>query len=150
MNVRLLPIVGLIAVSFLTDSAFAQQSSGDWNQWRGPNRDSIVSDANWPSKLDGSLNLVWKKPHSPSYSGPVIDGDLLFTTETIDKTSERVTAYKLATGEVEWTREWPGAMAVPFFAASNGDWIRSTPIVTDNALIILGMRDVLSLSLIHI
>ena len=144
MNVRLLPMISLIAVSFLTDSEFAQQSSGDWNQWRGPNRDSIVSDASWPSKLDGALNLVWEKPHSPSYSGPVINGDLLFTTETIDKTSERVTAHKLGTGEVEWTREWPGAMAVPFFAASNGDWIRSTPIVTDDALIILGMRDVLS------
>ena len=34
-------------------------------------------------------------------------------------------------------------MAVPFFAASNGDWIRSTPACNDSHLLVMGMRDVL-------
>ncbi|QDT12033.1 PQQ-binding-like beta-propeller repeat protein [Planctomycetes bacterium K23_9] len=118
-------------------------AGGDWSQWRGPSRDSLLVDAVWPDALTGNLNLVWERPHAPSYSGPVVQDGVVFTTETIDKSTERVTAYKLDSGEVVWSKEWPGAMAVPFFAASNGDWIRSTPAVTQGALVILGMRDVL-------
>lgn len=33
-------------------------------------------------------------------------------------------------------------MAVPFFAAANGDWIRSTPACDDEYLVVAGMRDV--------
>ena len=146
MSVRLLLLcaASLACVCFFADSANSQENSVDWNQWRGPNRDSTVTGTKWPLKLQGALNLVWEKSHSPSYSGPVVHDDLVFTTETVGKESEVITAHALATGEVEWTREWKGAMSVPFFAASNGDWIRSTPIVTDDALVILGMRDVLT------
>ncbi|MGB7346891.1 MAG: PQQ-binding-like beta-propeller repeat protein [Pirellulaceae bacterium] len=115
----------------------------DWNQWRGPTRDSQLPAAEWPESLAGKLNLVWEHEHAPSYSGPVVQDGVVFITETIDKSIERVTAYKLETGELVWAKEWPGAMAVPFFAAANGDWIRSTPAVTHDALVVLGMRDVL-------
>jgi outer membrane protein assembly factor BamB len=114
-----------------------------WNQWRGPSRDSQLPAAAWPDALQGHLQLAWEHPHWPSYSGPVVCGDMVFTTETIDKKTERVTAYSLATGETVWTTEWPGSMAVPFFAASNGDWIRSTPACTESHLVVLGMRDLL-------
>ncbi|NND98015.1 MAG: PQQ-like beta-propeller repeat protein [Pirellulaceae bacterium] len=119
------------------------EEASDWNQWRGPSRDSQLAGAQWPDQLNGKLQLVWEKPHAPSYSGPVVCGDLLFTTETIGKQKERVTAYRLETGDVIWSKDWPGAMAVPFFAAANGDWIRSTPACTKDALVVLGMRDVL-------
>lgn len=115
----------------------------DWNQWRGPSRDCQLSDATWPDALQGKLNLIWEKEHSPSYSGPITQDGLVFTTETIGKKTERVTAYDLDSGELVWKVEWPGAMAVPFFAASNGDWIRSTPAVSGDNLLVLGMRDVL-------
>ena len=118
-------------------------AAADWNQWRGPNRDSQLTESEWPDALNGRMELLWEKPHSPSYSGPVTQDGIVFTTETIDKTTERVTAYNLKTGDVVWEKEWPGAMAVPFFAASNGDWIRSTPAVSGDKLLILGMRDVL-------
>ncbi len=133
----------LTAATFLCVFVDKASLAEDWSQWRGPNRDSQLSDATWPSSLGEKLTTVWEKPHSPSYSGPVIHDGLLYTTETIDKKSEKVTAYVLETGDVAWTKEWPGAMAVPFFAAANGDWIRSTPTVTSDALVILGMRDVL-------
>ena len=118
-------------------------ASPDWNQWRGPSRDSQLAETKWPDALNGKLNLLWEKKHAPSYSGPITQNGLVFTTETIDKTTERVTAYEIATGDLVWKVEWPGAMAVPFFAASNGDWIRSTPAVSGDHLLVLGMRDVL-------
>lgn len=134
--------LSVFLVCFTVVTQFRAEAA-DWSQWRGPARDGQIPGAEWPSTLQGKLNLVWERPHSPSYSGPVVNRDLVFTTETIDKKTERVTAYRLKTGEVVWTVEWPGSMSVPFFAAANGDWIRSTPACTDTHLVVLGMRDVL-------
>lgn len=119
--------------------------AGDaWNQWRGPHRDGRLSGAEWPSRLDeSSLKQRWRIPLGPSYSGPVLNGDRVFTTETVDKKRERVTAFRRADGSVAWTREWEGAMSVPFFARSNGDWIRATPALDGDTLYVAGMRDVL-------
>lgn len=47
------------------------------------------------------------------------------------------------TGKILWQQEWEGAMSVPFFAASNGSWIRATPAYDDGRLYVAGMRDVL-------
>lgn len=110
-----------------------------WNQWRGPARDGV-----WPGTLPkslASLELLWEKPLQPSYSGPVTDGQLVFTTETVGQTSERITAHDLSTGEVKWTAEWKGAITVPPYAMANGSWIKSTPTLAEGALVVLGMRD---------
>ncbi len=108
------------------DSA-STESASNWTQWRGPQRDGRLQRITVPEKLTGALDLVWEKNYSPSYSGPVIYDGLVYTTETVDRKSERVTAHRLEGGEVVWQKDWEGAMAVPFFAAANGDWIRATP-----------------------
>ena len=110
-----------------------------WNQWRGPNRDGV-----WPGELPKSLSaleLVWEKPLQPSYSGPVTDGKLVYTTETVDESFERMTAYDLKTGDVKWTAKWDGAITVPPYAMANGSWIKSTPALAEDSLVVLGMRD---------
>lgn len=132
--------VALLVMLFARPSL---SESGDWNQWRGPNRDGNVGQGEWPDAIGGRLQLMWERPHAPSYSGPVVVGNRVVTTETVAKSMERVTAYDLESGEKSWQVEWPGAMSVPFFAAANGSWIRSTPASTESALVVLGIRDVL-------
>jgi outer membrane protein assembly factor BamB len=115
-----------------------------WNQWRGPTRDGQVGGPAWPARLsDGFLKLLWRVPLGPSYSGPIVTKDLVFTTETRNKESEVVHALDRKTGKERWRAEWKGAMTVPFFAASNGSWIRSTPACDGASLYVAGMRDVL-------
>ncbi|WP_372895233.1 PQQ-binding-like beta-propeller repeat protein [Stieleria sp.] len=121
----------------------AAADPGDWSQWRGENRDGQLTTGELPEKLQGNLTLAWEKPHAPSYSGPVVFDGMLYTTETVDKTFEKVTAYHLSDGSVAWTAQWEGSMAVPFFAASNGDWIRATPACSADGLVVVGMRDVI-------
>jgi len=102
-----------------------------------------MPDAAWPESLDeANLRLVWTQPFGDSYSGPLISNDSVFTTETVDG-SERVTCVSRLTGETRWNREWQGAMTVPFFAARNGSWIRSTPATDGTTLFVGGIRDVL-------
>ena len=126
-----------------TKATDTSQDVQEWNQWRGPNRDGNIK-AVWPSSLDAeTLKKIWSVKMGPSYSGPIVVGDQVFVTETKDKKFEVVTALDRNTGEVQWSQKWEGSMSVPFFAASNGSWIRATPAFDDGYLYVAGIRDVL-------
>ena len=119
-------------------------SGQDWNQWRGPNRDGLVDGPSWPETItENNLKQAWHQDLPPSYSGPIVTENLVFVTGTEDKTTEVVLALDRKSGEQVWRAEWPGAMTVPFFAASNGSWIRATPVYDGKNLYVAGMRDVL-------
>jgi len=120
----------------------ATSIQAEWNQWRGPQRNGIISGQPWPQKIsETNLNKVWSKELSPSYSSPVVGDGLIFTTETIDKKTEMVKAFDLESGELKWERSWEGAIKVPFFAAANGSWIRSTPLYDSGKVYVSGIRD---------
>jgi outer membrane protein assembly factor BamB len=103
-----------------------------------------VRDTLWPSSLsESNLTQSWRVELGPSYSGPIVSGNLVFTTETANKKTEIVRAFDRATGKQAWQAEWEGAVSVPFFAKSNGDWVRSTPACDGESLFVAGMRDVL-------
>lgn len=134
-------LVFLCSLGFLA-SVEAQTENLNWSQWRGKNRDGI-SGVELPDSIQSdSLTEVWSKPLSPSYSGPIVVGDMVFVTETIDSKFETVQALRRSDGTNVWTAKWKGAMNVPFFAAANGSWIRSTPVYSKGKLFVAGMRDV--------
>ncbi len=114
-----------------------------WSSWRGPNRDGWCSGSTWPSSLAG-LSKSWTQSFSDSYSGPIVSNNKVFTTETVEKRDETLIALDRATGEIAWRQQWEGAMEVPFFAKSNGDWIRSTPATDGDCVVVGGMRDVVA------
>ncbi len=116
----------------------------DWPQWRGQQRDGIVAGPAWPASFSNTPpRQTWRVELGPSYSGPITWSNLVITTETVAKTSEAVSAFDRTTGKLVWRAEWPGAMSVPFFAKSNGDWIRATPACDGESVVVAGMRDVL-------
>ncbi|MCA9114574.1 MAG: PQQ-binding-like beta-propeller repeat protein [Planctomycetaceae bacterium] len=136
-----LSVICLVLQSF---PALAADEAGVWNQWRGPNRDGQVQGAPWPGTLDEeTLVRRWRVELPPGYSGPVVSESAVFVAGTEDKKNEVVLALDRATGKELWRASWPGAMSVPFFAASNGSWIRATPAFDGESLYVAGMRDVL-------
>lgn len=139
MNVK-----NILAAALILVSTAAPLLAGDWPQWRGPQRDGQFSGPAWPDKLDTNhLQQIWRVELGPSYSGPVVSGERVFTTETRDKKLEVVTAFDRQTGKELWRAQWEGALSVPFFAKSNGDWIRATPACDGESLYVAGMRDLL-------
>lgn len=123
----------------------ADNPNNTWPQWRGPTRDGVsVGDA-WPDKFsDANFKLVWKAEKlGQSYSGPIVTEDRIYTTETVDKKIEVVSCYDRKTGKQLWKQEWEGSMTVPFFAARNGSWIRSTPAVDADSIYVGGIKDLL-------
>ena len=128
----------------LSAPASPDTPTGVWNQWRGPERNGHCPGDWWPARLSQeNVKRLWRVELGPSYSGPIVDETTVYTTETVDKKDEVVTAYDRETGARKWRAAWPGAMKVPFFAAKNGSWIRSTPAVDEDSVYIAGMLDVL-------
>ncbi|MBM3995706.1 MAG: pyrrolo-quinoline quinone [Planctomycetes bacterium] len=148
MNRWLFLLAVALAACFTTgifaDEKLEKPETPLWPQWRGPNRDGQVGGPSWPDRLSkDSLKQLWRIPLGPSYSGPIVADDLVFTTETKNKASEAVVALDRKTGKERWRSEWKGAMTVPFFAAANGSWIRATPATDGQRVFVAGMRDVL-------
>ena len=82
--------------------------------------------------------MRWAK----GYSGPIVSDKFVFSTESIDE-YELIRAYNRQDGKLVWQTQWEGKMKVPFFAAKNGSWIRSTPVYDGENIYVCGMRDVL-------
>ena len=96
----LVTILALTAAS----SVLADDGSSLWSQWRGPHRDGRTEAAPWPASLnDSQLVKQWSVTLQPSYSGPVVWGDTVFTTETVDERVERVVAIERQSGKTRWT-----------------------------------------------
>lgn len=140
-----LNLVLVASVMLATQFVFGEEATKScWPQWRGPSRDGMVEMKPWPDTVSGdSVQQLWRVELGPSYSGPIVGGGKVFTTETADRKWEVVRAYDLATGQPVWETRWEGSMTVPFFAASNGSWIRATPALDEGRLYVAGMRDVL-------
>ena len=141
------PALILTLTAFSLAAPEPKAAPATWPQWRGPNRDGLVpaGSAEWPNTLDDTrLTKLWAADKlGPSYSGPVVSADKVFTTETVDKKTEVVTAFDRKSGKEVWKHSWEGSMTVPFFAAKNGSWIRSTPAFDGERLYVAGIRDVL-------
>lgn len=121
-----------------------QTQPGSWTQWRGPSRDGMVAGSSWPESLDARrLTLQWRADIAEGYSGPIVSSDRVFTVETKSRRHEIVRAFERHSGKELWATKWAGAGRVPFFAARNGSWVRSTPAFDGERLYVGGMRDVL-------
>jgi len=133
---RIILTLALIA----TCTAAAEPAT--WHQWRGPTRDGVVAGP-WPDDLK-KFEQIWRVGKlGPSYSGPIVAAGRVFTTQTVEKKTEVVTAHDRATGQELWTAKWDGTLSVPFFAAKNGSWIRATPAYDGATLYVGGIRDLL-------
>ncbi len=143
--ILLLSIIFIETLSgFFPETLANDLTPSDWPQWRGPSRDGQIHDTSWPDSIDEDrLTLMWEVDHGPSYSGPIVVGNKVFTTETRDKKTEVVFCHDRNNGKELWSTEWPGAMTVPFFAKRNGSWIRATPACDGKTLYVAGMCDVL-------
>ena len=139
-----LPSLTFLSGILMISSASAARP--DWLQWRGPTRDGQVhADARqWPSRLSANnLKKLWSVDLAEGYSSPVVAGNRVITVETRSKKNEIVRAFDRNTGKQLWESSWAGSMRVPFFAAKNGSWVRSSPASDGRNLYVGGMLDLL-------
>jgi outer membrane protein assembly factor BamB len=111
--------------------------AGDWSQWRGSNRDLIVSGENllttWPA---GGPERLWLADlPGEGYSEPVVvSGTVYITGSTGDKRSRAGHLYALEakTGKVLWQSEYG-----PEWGA-NFEFARTSPTVVAGLVYLIG------------
>ena len=136
-TLRLIPLVVIFVCLSIT--AFGQSSS-DWPQWRGPNRDGISKETGllkqWP---DGGPPLVWKaKGAGRGYSSMSVANGRIYTMG-LRGDREFIIAFDAATGKEAWATAHGGA-----YRDSRGDGPRGTPTIDGNKGYALGANGDLS------
>lgn len=107
---------------------------GDWNQFRGPNRDNLSTETGladeWPS--GGPELLMTMEGAGQAYSSVSLVGDLLFTMGNRDG-GEYVMAFNRQTGDLVWKTRSGNE-----YHDGTGDGPRGTPTVVDGLVYSLG------------
>ncbi|MCX7819149.1 MAG: PQQ-like beta-propeller repeat protein [Kiritimatiellae bacterium] len=107
-------------------------ASGDWPQWRGPDRTGVVTGEgllqSWP---EGGPRLLWtSREAGRGYSTPVQVGDRLYLLGTLEGETESLIALDARDGRRVW--------ATPFGRMQGGHpGPRSTPTWADGRLFVL-------------
>lgn len=118
-------IIVLTAVSGALFCAGAQ--GADWPQWRGPNRDAVVSDpAHALAALPAAPKALWKLDVGEGLASPVVAGNKLVYVDS-QGGNETAHCVDAATGKVLWT-----AVAGPlagFSPSAYGFGPRCTPFI---------------------
>ncbi len=117
----------------------------DWPQWRGPNRDGIVTGFRSPVSWPDQLKLQWKTPVGGGFSSPVVHGERAYVHSRDDaKGLEVVTSIELKTGKIVWTESYSVRFDKNQYAVAMGKGPNSTPVIFDGKLYTLGMTAIVS------
>jgi outer membrane protein assembly factor BamB len=138
MKTRYLIGIALIVVG-LGNVVVAQ----DWNQWRGPARDGMVSAANAPSSWPASFRPLWRVEIGEGYSSPVVSHGTVFVHGRKDP-EEVVMGINLSTGKVIWQQKYQADFKKNQYAVQMAKGPNSTPLVIGNRLFTLGVTGIVN------
>jgi outer membrane protein assembly factor BamB len=115
----------------------------DWPQWRGPNRDGLVSDASIPRTWPKELKQEWKVTVGVGHSSPVVaDGRIYVFARQGEE--EVLLCLDSATGKEIWRSTQPIAYEMHNAAKAHGKGPKSTPVLNNGNVYTLGITGVLS------
>ncbi len=123
----------------LTQSAPAQ----DFPQWRGPNRDGVVSGFNAPAAWPAQLKQRWKIQAGIGHASPVVAGQRVYLLSRVDD-NEVVRAVDLNTGKQLWQDSYSVTYQMNPAAMGHGKGPKATPVVSNGKLYTFGITSVLS------
>jgi outer membrane protein assembly factor BamB len=127
----------LIAVN--PPSARAQ----DWPQWRGPNRDGVISSFSAPARWPEKLTRKWKTTIGGGYSSPVVSGARIYVHARQGE-QETASCLDLPTGKLIWSQGYPAPFTKNQYAVQMDKGPYATPVVQAGRLYTLGTTAILS------
>jgi outer membrane protein assembly factor BamB len=134
------PMAAIIAAVILGGASCVLAQ--DWPQWRGPNRDGklsgFVAPQNWPKEL----TQKWKVTVGIGDSSPALVGNRLYAFGR-QEANEVVRCIDAVSGKVLWQEIYPAQFVVTGVSARHPG-TRSSPVVADGRLCVLGVGGILS------
>ncbi|HJO37304.1 MAG: PQQ-like beta-propeller repeat protein [Vicinamibacterales bacterium] len=132
-------IVLCTLVLAITSSATPQ----DWPQWRGPNRDGVVTSFDAPAIWPDALTAHWAVEVGLGYATPVLVDDQIFMF-TRQGNDEVLSALDAASGTVVWRTAYPAPFEMARATFQHGPGPKSTPTFADGRLFTLGMSGIVT------
>lgn len=132
-----------MAAGLFTLAASSYSSAQDWPQWRGPNRDGVVSSFAAPRVWPEKLKTIWKVPVGIGHSSPVVVGSRVYIFSRQEE-SEVATCLDLETGKVLWRDAYPTPYMMNPAASSHAKGPKSTPVLDHGKLYTFGINGILS------
>jgi outer membrane protein assembly factor BamB len=133
------PLLACLLAFAFASTAFAQ----DWPQWRGPNRDGVITGFTAPATWPAKLKQKWKVQAGVGHSSPVVVGKRVYLHSRVDE-NEVVRAFDLDTGKQLWQDSYAVAYQINPAATGHGKGPKSTPVVSQGKLYTFGITSVLS------
>jgi outer membrane protein assembly factor BamB len=115
----------------------------DWPQWRGPNRDGVVSSFSQPDSWPEQLKLEWRGTVGQGHASPVVAGGKVYQFSRQGE-QEAVTCLDLDSGRSRWQQRYPAPYRMNPAARSHGSGPKSTPVVSDGKIFTFGISGTLS------
>lgn len=121
----------------------AQRPSADWAQWRGPNRNGIISGFTAPAAWPETLTQRWRIEVGHGYASPIIVGDRVYVFSRRGD-NEGMSAHDAATGKELWRAGYDAPFKMHSAATGHGQGPKSTPVFTNGKLLSIGMTGVVT------
>ena len=116
----------------------ARQTATDVTQWRGANRDGIVSGFTPPAAWPEMLTQRWKIDVGTGYATPLVVGNRLYVFSR-QGDDEVMSAVDAASGKVLWRTAYPAPFEMNSAAKVHGPGPKSTPVFSNGRLFAIGM-----------
>jgi outer membrane protein assembly factor BamB len=134
-------IVVVMAGVLFSAMVHAQGTASDWTQWRGANRDGVISGipAVWPEQL----TRRWKIEVGLGYATPLVVGNRVYLFSRLGE-NETMSALDADSGKVLWQTGYPAPFTMHSAAARHGAGPKSTPVFANGRLYSIGMTGVVT------
>ena len=133
----------IVLAAGLTAAIEAQQSAGDVTQWRGANRDGVVTGFKAPSAWPEQLTQRWKVEVGLGYATPIVIGDRVYVFSR-QNDDEVMSALDAASGKVLWRTAHPAPFEMNSASAPHLKGPKSTPVYSNGRLFAIGMTGVVT------
>ncbi len=115
----------------------------DWPQWRGPNRDGVISPSEGPKTWPPELKQKWQTTVGLGHSSPLLVNRKVYLLTRLGD-DEVVSCFDLVTGGQIWRDRYPAPYVMNPAAARHGKGPKSTPVYQGGTLCTLGISGILS------
>jgi outer membrane protein assembly factor BamB len=143
MKLRHAALIGIIAVAGSTAVTHGQKASGDWPQWRGPNRDGSLTTFSEPRSWPDQLTRKWKIEVGTGYATPIVVGNRVYAFSR-QEDNEVMRAIDADTGKIVWETSYPAPFRMNPATARHGPGPKSTPTYADGRLFTLGISGIVT------
>jgi outer membrane protein assembly factor BamB len=117
----------------------ARSSTASWNQWRGPERDGVVHQADLRADWDKRPpEVLWRRPIGRGFSSFALGDGLVYTMDAKDPNHEQVLCLDADTGKEKWSYVYPSPSSFGSF-----DGPRATPAIAQGRVFTFGARGML-------